>query len=188
MNLHDLLAHARAQLAAYLRRHPTERGELRALLNQLEDGDAHIFSRANMRGHITTSGLVFDATAAQVLLIHHKTLDRWLQPGGHHEGSDPLPVSAAREVAEETGVEPQLHGAELPFDVETHAIPANPAKEEGEHCHHDFIYLFAADSTRPLQPQWAEVKGVKWVDLESFEALAVKRFKRMAQKLKALRA
>jgi len=182
----DLLAHAQAQLDAYLQIFPAERAELQALLQQLEEGDADIFARANMRGHITTSGLVYDATAAKVLLIHHKVLDRWLQPGGHHEGDDPLPISAAREVAEETGVEVQPDGADVPFDVETHAIPANPAKGEGDHCHHDFIYLFAADSARPLQPQWAEVKGVKWMDLEGFAALPVARFARMAAKLRAL--
>jgi len=179
----DLLAHARAQLAAYLQIFPAERAELQALLLQLGDGDADVFARANMRGHITTSGLVFDAAAAKVLLIHHKVLDRWLQPGGHHEGSDTLPVSAAREVAEETGVEVLPDGPAAPFDVETHAIPANPAKGEGSHWHHDFIYLFAADSTRPLQPQWTEVNGVTWMSLEDFAVLPGARFGRLAAKL-----
>lgn len=188
MNPPDLLAHARGQFAAYLRLHPAERCGLQALAAQLEDGGGDLFSRANMRGHITTSGLVFDAVAARVLLIHHKTLDRWLQPGGHHEGSDSLLASAAREVAEETGVEPRRCGAERPFDVETHAIPANPAKGEGAHCHHDFIYLFAVDSTQPLKPQWTEVNGATWMDLEGFAALPTERFRRMAAKLKALRA
>lgn len=190
----ELLAHAQAHLSAYLQRFPAERGELEALLAQFEDGDANLLARANMRGHITTSGIVFDAAAQKVLMIHHKVLDRWLQPGGHHEGGDPLDRSAAREVAEETGVSGLAplrwlgNAAHEPFDVETHPIRANSAKGEGSHWHHDFVYLFSADSSRSLQPQWAEVKGATWMDLADFEALPVARFSRIAGKLRALGA
>ncbi|WP_343638093.1 NUDIX domain-containing protein [Roseateles sp.] len=192
MTASDLRAHALDQLNRYLEAHPREREELGALMAQLLEDPADVFARANMRGHVTTSGIVYDARADMVLMIHHKVLDRWLQPGGHHEGADRLDVSAAREVREETGVErfapwPAGAGGALPFDVESHAIRANPAKGEGDHLHHDFIYLFAADSTQPVQPQWAEVKGVRWMPRADFAALPSPRFARMNEKLVALR-
>ncbi|WP_186830359.1 NUDIX hydrolase [Mitsuaria sp. TWR114] len=191
MTASDLRAHALDQLNRYLEVHPQEREELGALMAQLLEDPADVFARANMRGHVTTSGIVYDARADKVLMIHHKVLDRWLQPGGHHEGIDRLDVSAAREVREETGVErfapcPAGAGGDLPFDVESHAIRANPAKGEGDHVHHDFIYLFAADSTQPVQPELAEVKGVRWMPRAEFATLPSARFARMSEKLLAL--
>ncbi len=187
----DLLNHARTQLANYLRSHPAEHAGLQAAIQQLADDTGDVFSRANMRGHITTSGLAYDAHADAVLMIHHKVLNRWLQPGGHHEGLDRLDVSAAREVAEETGIAalspwPQLSDA--PLDIDSHAIPANPDKGEGAHVHHDFIYVFAADATAAIQPQWAEVSGARWMPRTEFAALPEARFARLGAKLQALRA
>ncbi|MBB2488265.1 NUDIX domain-containing protein, partial [Mitsuaria sp. WAJ17] len=97
-------ADAAAQLARSLARFPGERQRLAALSAQLADDHGDVFSRANMRGHITTSAIVLDASGTQLLLIHHKTLDRWLQPGGHYEAPGSVWDSALREVAEETGV------------------------------------------------------------------------------------
>lgn len=191
MTASDLRAHALDQLNRYLEVHPQEREELGALMAQLLEDPADVFARANMRGHVTTSGIVYDARADKVLMIHHKVLDRWLQPGGHHEGQDRLEVSAAREIREETGVDcvepwPDPSGRGRPFDIETHAIRANPAKGEGDHWHHDFIYLFRAASTQALAPQWEEVKGVRWMPRADFAALPSARFARMSEKLLAL--
>jgi len=41
----------------------------------------------------------------KILLIHHKKLGRWLQPGGHIEKFENPVVAAIREVREETGLE-----------------------------------------------------------------------------------
>ena len=184
----DLRAHALAELQKYGEQCPAEATGLQAIAAQLADTSADPFSRANMQGHITTSGLVYDATADKALLIHHRTLNRWLQPGGHHEGLDRLDTSAAREVEEETGV--QVCGAQDQaldpplIDIDSHAIPANPAKGEGAHLHHDFLYLFRGDATAPLSPQWEEVQGVRWVAREALLALPSARFERLVSKLR----
>lgn len=186
----DLRAHAHAHLSRYLQAFPAEAAGLQALAEQLAGDPGDVFARHNLRGHITTSALVVDTTARAVLMIHHQVLDRWLQPGGHHEGSDTLAMSAAREVAEETGVTalapwPTPDGVDLPLDIDTHAIPANPAKAEGAHVHHDFIYLFHTVAPAALQPQWAEVKAVRWMPLAELAALPEARFARLAAKLEA---
>ncbi|MDT7514516.1 NUDIX hydrolase [Rhodoferax mekongensis] len=184
----ELRAHALAELQKYSAHFPAESAGLKAIAELLADTSADPFSRANMQGHITTSGLVYDAAVDKVLLIHHRTLNRWLQPGGHHEGLDRLDVSAAREVEEETGV--QVCGAQdqtldAPLiDIDSHAIPANPGKGEGVHVHHDFLYLFRGDATAPLSPQWEEVQGVRWVARETLLALPSARFGRLVSKLR----
>lgn len=187
-----LLAQARAQVRAYLGLHADEAPGLSGLVEQLAAG-GELFARGNMRGHITTSALVYDERADRVLMIHHRVLGRWLQPGGHHEGLEPLEASAAREVAEETGVHDLSAwrcGPEpaAPFDIDSHAIPANPAKAEAGHVHHDFIYLFRADSRAALRPQLAEVSGARWMPRAEFAALPEPRFARLDGKLQALLA
>lgn len=178
-----LRAHARAELQKYADHFAAEASGLQAIADLLADTSAEPFSRGHMQGHITTSGLVYDAAA----LVHHRTLRRWLQPGGHHEGLDRLDASAAREVEEETGVHvrgPQAQGrAALLIDIDSHAIPANPAKGEGAHVHHDFLYLFTGDATAPLSPQWDEVRGVRWVARASLLSLPSARFERLVRKL-----
>ena len=183
----ELRAHAQAELQKYIASFPAEATDLQAIADQLADTSADPFSRANLQGHLTTSGLVYDRAADKVLLIHHRTLNRWLQPGGHHEGLDQLDVSAAREVEEETGVQvcgAQDQALDAPLiDIDSHAIPANPAKGEGAHMHHDFLYLFRGDATAPLSPQWEEVQGVRWVAREGLLALQSARFGRLVSKL-----
>lgn len=180
---------AQSALRRYLMRFPGERRRMAALKTQLSSGNKRdIFSRKNMTGHITTSAFVIDADAGKVLLIHHKLYDRWLQPGGHYEGRETLWLSALREVGEETGADrAALHNwtmlQDCPFDIDTHAIAAQPQKCEGEHFHHDYVYLVSADSTRPLVPQVEEVFDAKWEPLEIILTLPGVRFKRIARKL-----
>ncbi|CAM8625054.1 MutT NTP pyrophosphohydrolases including oxidative damage repair enzymes [Comamonadaceae bacterium] len=184
----ELRAHALSELHKYMAGFPAEAAGLKAIADLLGDTSADPFSRANMQGHITTSGLVYDQSADKVLLIHHRTLNRWLQPGGHHEGLDRLDVSAAREVEEETGVNvrsPNAQSLDAPLiDIDSHAIPANPAKGEGAHVHHDFLYLFRGDASAPLSPQWEEVRGVRWVAREALLSLPSARFERLVSKLR----
>lgn len=59
------------------------------LAEQMIDGDQGLYSRQNMKGHLTASALVLDQND-RVLLILHNALKRWLQPGGHlDQGEDP---------------------------------------------------------------------------------------------------
>jgi 8-oxo-dGTP pyrophosphatase MutT (NUDIX family) len=197
MNEQAAQAQALQSLQAYLaQRYPAEGERLQALAQQLSE-DADPFSRSNMRGHITTSALVLDLDAQRVLLIHHKTFERWLQPGGHFEPSegsaDPLLASALREVVEETGVgrlrpHPQwldpATGLALPFDIDSHAIPANPRKQEGAHWHHDYAYLLLADSRAAVpSPQLAEVHAAAWLPLAQLATLPDARMRLLGAKL-----
>lgn len=55
-------------------------------------------------GHATGSAFVVNSDLDRVLLMHHRKLDKWLQPGGHADGQEDLFQVAWRETLEETGV------------------------------------------------------------------------------------
>lgn len=179
---------ALANLKRYMDVFPAEAAGLQRLHEQLLDDQDDIFCRKNMRGHITTSALVLNMATLCVLLIDHQLLLRRLQPGGHYEGPGSLVDSALRETDEETGVSdihihPWNDAAECAFDIDTHQIGANPKKEEGDHVHHDYIFLVVVNSDQVLTPQMAEVDDAKWEPVGILNALPGRRFKRIAKKL-----
>src|SRR5436189_5409859 len=56
-------------------------------------------------GHFTASAFVLSPDRRDLVLIHHKKLGIWVQPGGHVEPSDDDLLGAARrEVLEEVGL------------------------------------------------------------------------------------
>jgi len=131
------------------------------------------WSRATIAGHLTASAWVVDRTWSHAALIHHRKLNRWLQPGGHVEDLDASWRAAAqREVTEETGLErfiPQADDAKL-FDVDVHAIPARP--NEPAHFHYDLRFLFIADvdatvasADRALMINADETHDCRWFTL-----------------------
>lgn len=161
-------------LTLYLESFPEERQRLEILINQLED-DGDIDSRKNFRGHLTGSALCIDPASEKVLLVHHRSLDLWIQPGGHLEPGE-LPLDAAlREFKEETGIESfQLSSFhqrnQHPLDIDTHFIPANSVKNEPAHYHHDFLYLVISEraSDRDLKASinLEELHDHRWIGLD----------------------
>lgn len=152
---------------AYLQRFPGEANGLERLRGQLRDREP-IFDRRNFRGHATASGLVLDD--GKLLLIMHRGLGKYLQPGGHHEAGESPESCARREVTEETGVEVTVHPwhaahGGIPLHIDTHPIPRSERKGEDAHFHHDFIYLFSPVAGSQLRPQLSEVSECRWVPL-----------------------
>src|ERR1043165_802932 len=78
-----------------------DREELRTILAFVHD-NPDCLERSNLAGHLTASAFVIDRERRHLLLIHHKALGRWLQPGGHADGDPDLRAVARREVSEET--------------------------------------------------------------------------------------
>src|SRR5206468_2548186 len=62
------------------------------------------FHRTSSDGHVTASGVVVNLDFTEVLLTHHHVLHRWLQLGGHVDGSPDIPAAARREVEEEASI------------------------------------------------------------------------------------
>ncbi len=158
--------------------------ESHALLRrQIASGD-DIHSRRTFPGHITTSAFILDGTGRRVLLIHHRSLGRWLQPGGHYEAPEDLAVSALREAVEETGMEgltidPWHRASGLPVDIDSHRIPARSERGEPEHWHHDIRYVVRAEDGAAIRPDLREVHGAEWRDLLELEAIAPQALRNM---------
>lgn len=161
-----MIDHINAQIALYLRAYPDDLARTQPVIDQLAADGENILLRSNMTGHITTSMFVLSHDMRSGLVIAHKHIGLWLQPGGHYEPGETLFGSAAREVEEETGVVGFSFLQPFPLDIDTHSIPARPAKNEGVHRHHDFVYLGWAPADATLIAQEEEVDGVKWVALE----------------------
>lgn len=165
----------RGTLRAYLTVFPGEAERLRELGEYLAAHE-RILDRANPAGHITTSAFLTDAAGERLLLIRHKALNRWLQPGGHVEADDSLVASALRELVEETGIPASAVMAPppgaLPVDIDIHVIPANPRKGEPEHPHFDFRYRFQLRAESTLVLQEAEVTDAAWFALDTPEVAA----------------
>lgn len=127
------------------------------------------FERSLLEGHVTGSAWILSPDRQTVLLIHHRQLDRWFQPGGHADGNPDIAAVALQEAYEETGltdvrlVSPQI------FDVDVHPIP-----ERGEvpaHLHYD-IRFQCVSNNKILFGESREVKNVGWVSLTEAERLA----------------
>lgn len=120
-------------------------------------------------GHLTASGLVLSPDGTSVLLVHHRRLARWLQPGGHVDPEDESPDAAARrEVEEETGVGRLVPRGGL-IDVDIHAIPARG--EEAAHHHFDLRFGYVATDAE-ISPD-DEVHDARWVEFGRLGEYAV---------------
>jgi 8-oxo-dGTP pyrophosphatase MutT (NUDIX family) len=103
------------------------------------------FLRGDAEGHVTASAIVVLPPGDRVVLVSHRKLGGWLQPGGHVEAEDgSVFETALREVREETGLDrlasPLGHSI---LDLDVHAIPA--FGHEPPHFHYDVRFLLTSE-------------------------------------------
>ena len=157
-------------------------------LSRQIDEEQDLQDRRNFDGHVTSSFALLNPEKTHLLMIHHLGFDKWLFPGGHYEGNVAPRTSALRELEEETGFPTYLVGWHHPndyiaIDIDTHDIPARPAKDEAAHVHHDFLYLGVALEMVELTPQVEEVSAAKWISLDDAANLPDERIRRSVGKI-----
>ncbi len=156
-------------LAGYRTAAPEEAESLSRIRRFLE-GPGDPFRRGNPEGHVTGSAVVARPDGSGFLLLWHRKLSRWLQPGGHTEEADAsVFATALREVREETGIvsfETPIGSALL--DVDVHAIPAHG--QEAAHSHFDLRYLLTATAQSDPAASEDPARPMRWMTLA--EALA----------------
>ncbi|GAB3643476.1 NUDIX hydrolase [Spirosoma arcticum] len=167
----------RQPLLNLLRQHtPTNADEQAMTLATIDFVRQHpdCFERSQLRGHVTGSAWIVSPDRRSALLIHHRKLDRWLQPGGHADGDPDVAAVALREAREETGLHSlQFAGvlSELPpiFDVDVHPIPARG--DVPEHLHYDIRFLMEADPNEAFGLS-EEIKNIRWISVETVKSIA----------------
>lgn len=178
-SIHDIIP----LLNAYSSTYEEENLYLRLLRDFITSNPAHCCDRSLQEGHITASAWVLNAACNAVLLIHHRALDKWFQPGGHVEPEDHSILSAARrELAEECGIQDASLFKEGLFDLDIHLIPAKAGFPE--HLHYDFRFAFTLSSGQLPDPNLNEIRGMQWVSLaELLEKPIQQSLRRMAEKV-----
>ncbi len=157
-------------LHLHISKYPAQATDLAGFIAFVQEhAGADLFSRKNCTGHLTASAFIIDNTGSELLLLKHKFLNRWLQPGGHIDATDlSLLQAALREAEEETGIkasELKPVGSEV-LDFNSHAIPANERKQESAHSHHDVRFLFVTHKAQ-ITLAVEELSGSKWLPFTS---------------------
>ncbi len=168
MTRYDLLL----LLDRYLDHYPHE-AEMVARVRALVESQADCTHRECLPGHLTGSAWIVSSDRQRVALVHHRKLQRWLQPGGHADGEIDIAGVAWREATEETGLRGLrlLSGGDalVPLDIDVHVIPAryDAAGQlvEEAHEHHDLRFLFVALDDAPIVAS-DESHAARWFTLE----------------------
>lgn len=163
-----------------------ERTELIYAFVKAHEG-TQLIDRKNFTGHITASAFILNQEGDKLLLLKHKFLEKWLQPGGHVDAADQsLLFAALREASEETGLgEHQLQPfSSKVFDFDSHRIPENVKKQELPHYHHDLRFLFRTKDDS-ININTDESTGSRWVDFAELQNN--QEFARLVPKIVSLR-
>lgn len=156
-------AELRTRLASLsLSDRPQEKADRERMIELLDDC-RDCFRRETFPAHFTGSALVVSHDSARVLLHHHRKLDRWLQFGGHCDGSEDILSVAHREAFEESCIDGLTPTSDRPFDLDIHEIPALGA--EPAHLHYDVRYLFVAPKGAIGQVS-EESNALRWFTFE----------------------
>jgi 8-oxo-dGTP pyrophosphatase MutT (NUDIX family) len=138
---------------------PQIRCEHEGTTMQIEDAAARLLDEQLARRdvddpvHVTGSAIVVGERGT--VLLEHRRLGMWLQPGGHIDpGEDPWDA-ARREAAEETGLDVVFHDGRVELvHVDVHAGGRG-------HTHLDLRYLLDGGSADP-DPPAGESQAVAW--------------------------
>lgn len=159
--MHDdvLRARVRADVAA---RTPVDEREAQSVERflALYDGLRAPFDQASDPIHVTGSGIVIGARG--VVLLEHKRLGIWLQPGGHIDPGETPWDAALRETREETGLAVSFAG---PIDAGGVPELLHVDVHEGGrgHMHLDLRYLIDGGDADPDPPE-GESQLIDWFE------------------------
>lgn len=168
-------------LKSYSRKYEVEKTLCERFILFVQNNE-NCFERALEEGHITASAFVINMEETHVLLVHHKKLQKWLQPGGHADGEKDVLSVAMKEVYEETGLEKIEPVMENIFDIDIHLIPKR--KQEKEHYHYDVRFLLKSVGSDKYYLS-DESNALSWIRIESIHNYTTEpSILRMVEKLK----
>ena len=148
------------ELQAYTSLFPEETRVKYEMLKFLKE-QKNPFARETEIGHFTGSAFLLNSNKTKFLLMHHKKLDRWLQPGGHCDGDENVLAVSIKEAREESGIDliAPIHSSI--FDIDIHLVPKNHRDET--HYHYDVRFLLHTVNNDHLVKN-SESNDLKWVN------------------------
>lgn len=156
----------RSKLLDLLERYiPFYQEEVKVKKDMIEfvNNNHNCFDRRLEEGHITGSAWLLNKDGDKALLMHHRKLDKWLQPGGHADGDTDVLAVAVKEAREESGIKAiEVVNGDI-FDIDIHLIPENSI--EKEHFHYDIRFLLQVKSDEELSNN-GESKELRWLDAD----------------------
>ncbi len=157
----------RENLLQLLQRYKTpflEEAAMVARTRRFVMSNRNCFDRTLESGHVTGSSWVVNPNRTHVLMLHHRKLDLWLQPGGHADGNSDIHDVVIKETSEESGIsvkDIKLLSSEI-FDVDIHTI--YPNQYDNRHEHYDIRFLLEIDDALAI-PGNDESHQIGWVAL-----------------------
>lgn len=150
------------------------------IIRSIKSVGIELFERNCHPYHFTASAWIVDKERKNTLLIFHKKLQIWIQPGGHADGETNLSEVAFKEAQEETGLKSLRLTSETIFDFDITPIPA--FKDSPAHSHLDARYVIEADKNEPITES-DETAGAKWFSIKNIsDDITDAGILRMAQK------
>ncbi len=145
------------QLRQHIPLDATEAAHLAATQQFLETCNSNPLSRDTPEGHMTASCVAIHPHQAWMVILWHKKIGRWVQPGGHVEDSDASVADASlRELCEETGASvTDIQSFLGIIDIDVHPIPAH--KDQPEHLHYDVRFGFV------MSENWEPGEDTQWM-------------------------
>jgi 8-oxo-dGTP pyrophosphatase MutT (NUDIX family) len=111
--------------------------------------------------HVTASAAILDPAARRMLLVMHRKVGRWLQPGGHCEAGDATLADAAlREATEESGIT-GLRVLPGIIQVDRHPAPCNPGVVD-EHLDVRYLVLAPPGAAPRVSAESDDVRWFGW--------------------------
>jgi len=154
--------------------------ETASLFRDFAAAHADCCERTCVPGHFTGSAWVVSADGERALLMHHRKLGIWVQPGGHADGDGDLAAVALREAEEETGL-PGLRLEGGVYDLDRHLIP--PRGNDPAHFHYDVRFVVRAGADEAFVVN-EESHALAWIPVRDIasDAQADASVRRMARK------
>jgi 8-oxo-dGTP pyrophosphatase MutT (NUDIX family) len=126
--------------------------------------------------------IITKSNPQKILLLLHKKLNRWLQPGGHIERFENPVEAAIREVKEETGIDISFLKKDInKIDEEGTILPTPkfimeqtipPHKNHPKHYHLDIQYVVKIPAQK-VKLSKQESKGIRWFTKKEALALSI---------------